>query len=150
MIGFMKYITTTSRCAVQYRGDRLEGSGLNGYQCGYIINICRKPGITQDQLAQELHVNRSNVTRQLMLLEENGFVDRKQSEADKRAIEVYPTKKAEEALPLVLDVLHDWSDYLTKDFSPEEFALLMDFLERIADKAVRYGDLLGKKDLTRK
>lgn len=145
MIGFMKYVSTTSRCAIQYRGERLSGSGLNGYQCGYILNICQNPGVTQDQLAQQIHVNRSNVTRQLALLEENGFVERRQSESDKRVIEVYPTKKATAALPVVLDVLHEWSDYLTEDFTDEEMDCLKSLLERVTRKAENYADGMRKK-----
>jgi DNA-binding MarR family transcriptional regulator len=140
----MKYISTTSRCAILYRSERLLGSGLNGYQSGYILNICRKPGITQDQLAQQLHVNRSNVTRQLALLEENGFVGRSQSESDKRSIEVYPTKKAVATMPIVQNVLYEWNDYLTEDFTEEEKKCFISLLERVAHKAENYADGMRK------
>lgn len=146
MIGCMKYINTTARCAILYRSERLSGSGLNGYQCGYILNICRTPGITQDQLAQRLHVNRSNVTRQLALLEENGFVERRRSELDRRAIEVYPTEKAFAVLPSVQNVLHEWNDYLTQDFTEDEKASFIGFLERVAHKAEIYVDAMRKDD----
>lgn len=146
MISYMKYISITSHCATQYRSERLSGSGLNGCQCSYIFNICRNPGITQDQLAQQIHVNRSNVTRQLASLEENGFVVRKQSESDKRAIEVYPTDKATDILPTVLDIFHEWRDYLIEDFTDEEKACLLSLIERVARKAEHYADGMLKHD----
>lgn len=146
MIGCMRYISTTSRCAILYRSERLSGSGLNGYQSGYILNICRTPGITQDQLAQRLHVNRSNVTRQLTLLEAAGFVERRRSELDRRAIEVYPTEKAFAILPTVQNVLDKWNEYLIEDFTEEEKACFIGFLERVAHRAEVYVDGMRKDD----
>jgi len=54
MSSFMRYISITSRCATQYRGERLSASGLNGCHIEYILTICRMPGISQDQLAQTI------------------------------------------------------------------------------------------------
>ena len=73
----MRNINTISRCAALYRDAHLADCGLSGWQAPYIPEICAAPGITQDQLALRLHVNRSNVTRQLAMLEENGFVLRR-------------------------------------------------------------------------
>ncbi|MFQ7004467.1 MAG: MarR family transcriptional regulator [Ruthenibacterium lactatiformans] len=70
----MRNINTISRCAALYRDAHLADCGLSGWQAPYIPEICAAPGITQDQLALRLHVNRSNVTRQSAMLEENGFV----------------------------------------------------------------------------
>ena len=67
----MRNINTISRCAALYRDAHLADCGLSGWQAPYIPEICAAPGITQDQLALRLHVNRSNVTRQLAMLEEN-------------------------------------------------------------------------------
>lgn len=137
MIRFMKNINIISRCATQFRGEQLAGIGLNGCHIDYILNICRSPGITQDQLAQTIHVNSSNVTRQLSVLETNGFVERRQSAADKRMVEVYPTTRATGALPRVREVLGLWNDSLTAGLSNEEQASFEDLLDRVARQAER-------------
>ena len=108
----MRNINTISRCAALYRDAHLADCGLSGWQAPYIPEICAAPGITQDQLALRLHVNRSNVTRQLAMLEENGFVLRRRSESDRRAVEVYPTQKAEETLSAVRAVYRSSRDKL--------------------------------------
>ena len=97
--------------------------------------ICAAPGITQDQLALRLHVNRSNVTRQLAMLEENGFVLRRRSESDRRAVEVYPTQKAEETLSAVRAVYRSWREKLFYDLTSEERDRLESLLERLARRA---------------
>ena len=131
----MKSINTISRCAVLYRDEILADTGLNGYQAPYVPEICAAPGITQDQLAQRLHVNRSSVTRQLALLEEGGFIRRRRSETDRRTIEVFPTEKMLAALPVVRDTMHRWRALLTEGFTPEELETLEALLDRLADRA---------------
>lgn len=88
-----------------------------------------------DQLALRLHVNRSNVTRQLAMLEENGFVLRRRSESDRRAVEVYPTQKAEETLSAVRAVYRSWREKLFYDLTSEERDRLESLLERLARRA---------------
>lgn len=130
-----KYIGQISRCSILYRTAALEPLGLNGYQHSYIIHICQNPGISQDQLAKKIFVNKSNVARQLLSLEENGFITRVPHGEDRRQMQVFPTEKALEVYPKVLEVLHQWNRHLLKDFTPEEEALLLSLMERIMHQA---------------
>ena len=135
----MGNINTISRCAALYREARLEGTGLTGWQAPYLPEICSTPGITQDQLALRLHVNRSNVTRQLTMLEENGYVLRRRSESDRRAGEVYPTEKAQQMLPVVREAFRSWREKLFRDLAAEERDQLEDLLEKLARRAEEIG-----------
>ena len=132
---FMRNITAVFRCAAMYREEKLSKSGLNGYQAQYVPEICKHPGITQDQLAQRLHVNRSNVTRQLAALEENGFITRSRCGDDKRAIEVFPTEKMLEIFPEVRKVFKSWREELTKGISEEEMVVIERALATLAQRA---------------
>lgn len=138
MISFMKYISIISRCAAQYRNDSLSGTELTGHQYTYILNICRNPGISQDKLSKLIYINKSNVTRQIGMLEQNGYVDRKYSESDKRVIELYPTEKAREVYPRITEVLHAWNDYLIGGFTEDEKEIMQTLLERMMVKAADY------------
>ena len=140
MATFTKCINTIARCTIQYRTEKLEGCQINGYQCVYILHICQHPGISQDALAEAIFINKSNVTRQLALLEESGFVTRQTSATDRRAIEVYPTQKAQDVLPQVRSVIHEWNAYLTSEFSIEEKVVFEGLLRRMTDKAKKYFD----------
>ena len=99
-----------ARCSNQFRSERLRDTGLCGQHCAYILRVCREPGTTQDAIAREIYVNKSNVTRQLATLEQNGFVERRPCETDSRAMEVYPTEKALAVLPEVREVLRAWNE----------------------------------------
>ena len=83
-----RYIMTIARCSNQFRSERLRDTGLCGQHCAYILRVCREPGTTQDAIAREIYVNKSNVTRQLAALEQNGFVERRPCETDSRAMGV--------------------------------------------------------------
>lgn len=138
MSTFMKDLNVTARCANRYRADRLESIGLTGCQHSYIINICNNPGISQECISKKLYINKSNVARQLSILEENGFIYREQSATDKRNMLVYPTEKAKKALPTVIGVLKGWSAYLSEDFTEEEIEKFTIMMNRISEKAQAY------------
>ena len=133
----MKFIGRTSRCAILYRGNLLTPYGLNGHQHSYIIPICQHPGITQDKLAQIVYVNKSNVARQISLLEQNGFVTRIPGDTDRRQMRVYPTDKLVAIYPKILEVLTGWNEKLLEDFNPGERQLLMGMMEKITEKAIQ-------------
>ena len=138
MDSIMRMINVIYRCGMQYRSEKLEQYGLNGCQPPYILNICRQPGISQDGLAKRLYVNKSSVTRQLAVLEQNGFIERKNSDADRRTVCVYPTPKALKVYPVVCSVLSEWNRYLTEELSPEEQQQFASLLSRLMDQAAAY------------
>ena len=127
-----------SRCGVQYRADNLAQYGLKSIHASYLTEICANPGISQDRLAQLICINKSNVARQVAVLEEDGFVRRVPSEADKRVMELYPTEKTLELLPGIRDILRCWEGCITQDLSEEEKECLSSFLSKMSDRASRY------------
>lgn len=135
MYGCMKYISLISRCAIQHQGEKFSDIGLKGNQCGYLFQVCREPGLSQDQLSQRLHVNRSNVTRQLVTLERNGFVERRRDPGDARILAVFPTEKSLLHIATIRQIMHEYSDFLTEDFTSEEKTQFVLLLERAARKA---------------
>ena len=131
MPALMYNITHIARCASQYRAEELAAFGLKACHASYLVTICRCPGITQDQLAKRIFINKSNVARQLAVLEEGCFVERKPSPEDKRATLVYPTQKALDILPQIHRVFRDWEAFVAQDLTEEERALAVKMLEKI-------------------
>ena len=127
-----------SRCGVQYRSDYLAPMGLKSIHASYLTEVCANPGISQDKLARLICINKSNVARQVAVLEEDGFIIRTPSAADKRVIELYPTQKTLDLLPQITDMLMRWETCITKDLSDEEKELLSSLLRKMSDRAARY------------
>ena len=135
---FMRQINIISRCATMYRDRALSDTGLAGCHTPYILALYRIPGCTQEELARDLNVNKSSVARQLAVLEERGFILREPSPGDRRSQLVYPTQRALDLQPRILQVLYDWNAYLTGELTPEEQEVLSGLICRVADRAERY------------
>ena len=134
MPALMHHITDISRCAVQYRSEQLAPLGLKACHASYLTEICAEPGISQDTLAQRICINKSNVARQVVILEEGGFIRRESCCADKRVMKLFPTEKTLTLMPQIYAILDAWENCLTKDFSIEELALLESALGRRKEK----------------
>lgn len=128
----------TSRCASAYRDEMLAKFGLTDAQYPYILRICRTPGITQDELSRQLCIHKSNVTRQVAILEQNGFVSRCEDPSDRRIRRLYPTEKATQILPDVREGLRAWNRYVTADLTEQEVGLLESLIERMCRRAKLY------------
>ena len=140
MSELIRDITEIARCGAQYRAEALAPFGLKGCHASYLTQICECPGISQDQLAQRICINKSNVARQAAVLEEDGFIIRKPSPADKRCLELYPTEKTLELLPKIIAINTCWEDCLTANLSMEEQEIAVKILLQMKEKASRWMD----------
>lgn len=131
----MHDLTDIARCAAQYRQEELAPLGLKACHASYLSAICLCPGITQDQLARRIFINKSNVARQLAILEEDGFVERRTSIEDKRAIQVFPTEKAKECMPKIHEIFRTWETLVARDLTDEERRVLVAMLDKMKDRA---------------
>ena len=135
---FMQQISITYRCAMRFREKELADTGLAGCQTPYLTALCRRPGMTQEELARELSVNKSSVTRQLCVLEEKGWVRRESDPCDKRSIRVFPTQQTLDMMNRIFSCYSAWNEYLTQDFTDEEKEALSSLMVRIAQRATAY------------
>ena len=135
MTQLIRDITEITRAGAEYKTAALAAYGLKGCHASYLAEICANPGISQDRLAQRICINKSNVARQAAILEEEGFIARKPSQADKRVMELYPTEKTLTLMPEITDILNKWEDFLLADLSDTEVAQVHSVLQRMRDKA---------------
>ena len=135
MSQIIRDIIEIARCSVQYRGDQLAPMGLKSCHASYLTEICATPGISQDQLASRICINKSNVARQAAILEEDGFITRIPSPSDKRIMQLFPTQKTLELLPQITQILSGVEIFLTEGFSEQEKDLLENMIARMLAKA---------------
>jgi len=135
MSQIIRSITEIARCTTQYRTESLAPMGLKACHASYLTEICANPGISQDQLASRICINKSNVARQAAILEEDGFIIRTPSTTDKRIMQLFPTQKTLDLLPQIARILIDLECYLTEDLTEEEKNLLENLLSRTLAKA---------------
>ena len=135
MTDFIRYTGEIWRCGNLYRTARYEALGIGSYQDSYIVNVCAHPGITQEGLSRLIFVHKSNVARQLGLLEEKGFIRRESDPQDKRSLLVYPTYKAFAALKEIERVNAEWDALILEGLSEEEKEVAEKLTARLAERA---------------
>lgn len=138
MYRIMRKINLLTRCQASFMMQRLKDLQLGSCHHSYLLTVSGKPGISQEALARDLCVNKSNVTRNLAYLEQQGYVERRSSPLDKRVMQVYPTEKLHAALPQVRSAARDWNAYLTAEFTVEELQQFQRALDRILERAQTY------------
>lgn len=138
MSTIMRKVNILSRSEGVYRTDKLDIPELKSWHHTYILAICNNPGLSQDELATHISVNKSNIARNLSYLEENGYVLRKSGEKDRRITNVFPTEKMLDIYPRVKEITLEWNNFLAEDLNPTEFEQFQSILERLTDKAAVY------------
>ena len=116
MESIIRSINHIARLASLYRERELKKYGLGPMHHTYILNVCRNPGISQEALGQLIFVNKSNVARQLAVLEEKGYVRRQTSSLDGRRQLIYPTEKALAMQPILQQLLKQWNEQALAGF----------------------------------
>ena len=133
----MKSLNNISRCQAIYRSNNLECDGICPVHHTFIFAICRRPGSSQEELAQEICISKSTVTRTLGYLEERGYITRKATPKDKRQFEVYPTEKMLAILPRICEISQEWNSLISEGVSEEEMAVFDSVLKRMEESAKR-------------
>lgn len=138
MPSFVGNLNRISRCTQMQRGGKLKKYGICGGQVPYLLRLCRYPGLSQEEVARALYVNKSTAARQIANLEKAGYVERRPSPDDRRRLLVYPTQQALDLQPEIREMVENWNAYLLEEFSPEEREMLQDMMSRVNERARAY------------
>lgn len=130
MATFMKNINMIYQSGALFREQKLAQEGICGWHTKYILAVCGAEGVSQEALAKQLFVNKSNVARQIARLEEMGYVKREQSKTDRRAFNVCSTDKGKELYIKIKQINAEWRQRITENFTEEECEQLW----RLTDK----------------
>ena len=132
---FMGMLNNISRSQAVYRTHRISADDLQTGHYAFVLTICRKPGRSQEELARQLCVNKSTVTRNLNYLEENGYISRNSLPNDKRQFSVYPTEKMLAILPELKQASAEWTALMSEGIPQEELDTFHSVLQRMQEKA---------------
>ncbi len=135
MSKFMKMLNNISRSQAIYRHSKVCAEELQSSHYAFALAICREPGRSQEQLAKELCINKSTVTRNLNYLEEKGYILRKPLPNDKRQFSVYPSEKMLGVVPDIKKASSEWMQLLSEDIPQDELDIFDSVLKRMQDRA---------------
>ena len=129
-------ITRIDRCFINYRKKNLkELDDIYPAMHTFIHYICRHPGCLQEELIEELFIDKSTVAHHLMKLEEKGYIERRADENDLRKRKVYPTQKALETVPKLHEVYQNFLEGLMQGLTEEEKETVKRLTDHLVENA---------------
>ena len=97
----------------------------------FLIQLYKKDGISQEELSQNLSIDKGTTCRAVKKLVEQGFLTRERDEHDKRAYKLYLTDKSKEIKDEVFQLLYQWEESITTTISQEEVEVLRNLLKKV-------------------
>jgi DNA-binding MarR family transcriptional regulator len=133
---FGKYFGYLSRKGRSFITKELEKYGIGAGQTIFLITLYEKDGINQEQLAEELFMDKTTVARGLQKLEQNGIIRRVSAKNDKRSKLVFLTEKGRELESEVKNVLKTWDEKISHSLDDNEIENLQKILKKLYDSSL--------------
>lgn len=105
--------------------------GLSPSHAYLLLAVLEEPGVQPSQLADELQLQPSTITRLVQKLEDSKLVVRT---TEGKITNVYPTPKAKELNPEMQVCLHKFNQKCSKIFEKDECGKLVQTVAHAADK----------------
>lgn len=128
-----RYFSQMYRKGRIFYSQELKKFGLGSGQSIFLFQLYKKDGVSQDELANTLYIDKGTTARSLKTLEEAGFIKREVSDSDKRVNIVRLTEKGLKLEPEITTVLKEWDRILAHSLSEEEQKTLLTLLKKISD-----------------
>ena len=116
-----------------YINDELKDTDLSSGLYPVLIKAYKNKNISQEELAEKLHVNESTITRNLNKLEKKGFIT-KTPQKRKKIISV--TDKGEKTAQKIMDYDEKWDDRIKNNLTEDEFKDFKKLLIKICEELI--------------
>lgn len=111
--------------------ETFHDHGMSPGRFGVLVLIEANPGVSQGQLAQAIHLDRSTMVSVIDYLEGRDLVVRKASTTDRRTNALWITPKGAELLADLKKLVEQHEERILSDLSPAERAQLVQLLNRV-------------------
>lgn len=136
MLPINKSISMIERFNLMYRNQQFKKFGLHGYQASFLLEIVKKPKISQDQLTHNMHIDKSNVARGCHALENNGYIKMVKREDDRRYVELVATETGIELSKTITRILKKQREFIMQDFDKESEEQFLIYLKWLQNRAI--------------
>lgn len=123
-------ISLLHRNQTKFLNKKLKNVDLSSGLYPLLIKTYKKKEISQEELAEELHINESTVTRNLEKLESKGLIS-KTPQKRKKIIKVTP--EGGKIAQTVMDIDGEWDDAIKKSLNDEEYNNFKSLLIKICE-----------------
>lgn len=135
-----RLISQLHRYSNVYMNKALLPSNIGAGQYQFLAMLFQHEGLSQDELAHLLKMDKGTTARAIAKLEKEGFVERKVFSVDKRVRKLYLTDKAYLFEAKLNEILSAWKHVLTDNMSDDEREYTLKMLEKMALNAEKFLD----------
>jgi DNA-binding MarR family transcriptional regulator len=132
------HLSIVIRRGQMYLDRKLEPFDVRSGQIPILRLLEIKDGINQESIRKYLHIDKGSIAKTIKPLINGGYVTRKTNPKDKRAYQIFLTRKGREIIPDIKNAVTRWTDALTANFTEEEKETAYVLLSRMSENAIKY------------
>ena len=129
------YISVLMRQLNLFFGHELSDIEITASELMYLSQLYNRDGLTQEEMAAVITVDKAATTRTIQGMEKKGLVRREAHEENYRAKRVYLTDKAKNAEPRIRELQKKWVDFITQDMTQKEAEVFAAQLKKMSQRA---------------
>jgi len=126
-----RYISGTYRHSQILINRAFEKFKIGHGQYIYMLFIYFNEGVSQKDVSRELGLDKTTTAKALKHLEGLGYIERKQSDNDKRFYELYMTKLGDEKFPKMWEEVTNIAQIASKGLTEEQYKQTLDCMKII-------------------
>jgi DNA-binding MarR family transcriptional regulator len=123
------------RTFVKYMSKSIGTEDISFSDSIFLVNIGEKEGTSQDEIATALAIDKAAVARSVKNLTQRGYVLARQSPYDKRAKELYLSRKGNDLFHDVMKLHETWLKSVLAGSSPGEIHDFAQMIDKISSQA---------------
>ena len=129
-----RLISAIHRKIYQRMQANLKDYDIDAGQFFFLRYLLQHQGIAQEEVAQNLFLDKATVSKGIKRLELLGYIRKEVNPADKRENHLFPTQKAIRIKDEIDEIYDEINQFLFHDLSDEEISLLENILGKILYK----------------
>ena len=129
------YISVLMRQLNLFFGHELSDVEITASELMYLSQLYNRDGLTQEEMAAVITVDKAATTRTIQGMEKKGLVRREAHEENYRAKRVYLTDKAKNAEPRIRELQKKWVDFITQEMPQKEAEVFAAQLMKMSQRA---------------
>lgn len=133
-----RWISLLNRYFQVYMRDQLKGYDIYADHHLFLGVLYQQEGLSQEEIAQQVMIDKGTTARALRKLEEQGYILRKTTSGNKKVKHVYLTEKAHSLKPDRKHMLKKWTNTLAEGMTEQEFQTAIDLFQKMTKNAKNY------------
>lgn len=126
-----KHLSFVYRLRQKYILEKLEPFEIGNTDYPLLLFLEKNGGYGQNEISREINMNKSLVTRSVLLLEKKEYIYKKISPENRKKNLLFLSEKGKEILPKIREIIESWEEQVLKNFTEEDIEKIDFLLEKM-------------------